>query len=203
MIVDFNSIEPLSRYHLLAQTVIPRPIAWVLSVNEDSSLNLAPFSFFNVMCSDPPLLVMSIGKKPGGDLKDTRRNLLSGREFVVHIAGVDSVEALNDSATVLDYGESEITASSLPLSEFPNCSLPRLTQCHIAYHCKIYDVHQIGPNQQAMIYAEILQLHMDDSIVEYNYNRYTVDAKKINPLSRLGGSHYASMGDIISLARPK
>jgi flavin reductase (DIM6/NTAB) family NADH-FMN oxidoreductase RutF len=203
MIIPFDSIEALNRYHLLTQTVMPRPIAWVLSENEDTSLNLAPFSFFNAMCSEPPLLVMSIGKKPGGDLKDTRRNLLSGREFVIHIASVDQVEALNGTAAVLDYGESEVTASSLPLSDFPGCSLPRLSECHVAYHCKLYDVHEIGPNKQAMIYAEVIQLYLNDDVVEYNNNRYVIDAEKINPLSRLGGVQYSEQGRIFSLTRPK
>ncbi|MGH1486766.1 MAG: flavin reductase family protein [Cellvibrionaceae bacterium] len=203
MIIDFDSITPLNRYHLLTQTVMPRPIAWVLSENEDMSLNLAPFSFFNAMCSEPPLLVMSVGKKPGGDVKDTRRNLLSGRPFVVHIASVDQVEVLNGTAAVLDYGESEVAASSLPLSEFPGCVLPRLSDCHIAYHCKLYDVHEIGPNKQAMIYAEVLQLYLNDTVVEHENNRYIIDPEKVNPLSRLGGVQYSEQGKIFSLTRPK
>ena len=203
MIIDFSSITALNRYHLLTQTVMPRPIAWVLSENEDASLNLAPFSFFNAMCSEPPLLVMSIGKKSGGEVKDTRRNLLSGRPFVVHIASVEHVEALNGTAAVLDYGDSEVTASSLPLSEFPGCTVPRLSECHIAYHCKLYDVHEIGPNKQAMIYAEVLQLYLNDTVVEHENNRYIIDPKKINPLSRLGGVQYSAQGKIFSLTRPK
>lgn len=179
MIIDFNTIAPLSRYHLLTQTVLPRPIAWVLSLNEDTSLNLAPFSFFNAMCSDPPLLVLSIGKKSNGDLKDTRRNLLSGREFVIHIAGVNDIEAVNGSATVLDYGDSEVIAGNVLLVDFPGCPSPRLEQCHVAYHCQLYDAHQIGPSQQAMIYAEVKQLYLNDTVVEQQGNRYTVDAEKL------------------------
>ena len=202
MIIDFNAVPPLSRYHLLTQTVTPRPIAWVLSKNEDGSLNLAPFSFFNAMCSDPPLLVMSIGKKPSGELKDTRRNLLSGREFVVHIASVEQAEALNQSAATLDYGESEVLRCSLPLSDFGTCSIPRLSHCKVAYYCRLYDVHEIGPNQQAMIYAEVLQLYLDEDIVEINNRRYIIDAEKLKPLSRLGGAQYAEPGKIFSIERP-
>lgn len=203
MIIDFADITPLNRYHLLTQTVMPRPIAWILSENDDTSLNLAPFSFFNAMCSDPPLLAISIGKKPNGEDKDTRHNLLSGREFVVHIAAADQAEALNQSAESLEYGHSEIDATGLSLAHFANCPLPRLADCHIAYHCKLYDVHVIGPNQQAMIYGEVLQLHVDDSIVEHRHNRFTIDAKAVHPLARLGGGLYAEQGRVFSLVRPK
>ena len=104
MIINFSTIEPLQRYHLLTQTVIPRPIAWVLSQNDTeagSNYNLAPFSFFNVICSNPPLMMLSIGKKTDDDLKDTRHNILSGREFVIDIASLSQAEPLNASAAAL------------------------------------------------------------------------------------------------------
>ena len=113
MIVDFNSISPSNGYHLLTQTIIPRPIAWILSENEDGSLNLAPFSFFNAVCSDPPLLMVSIGKKPSGEIKDTRRNILSGRDFVIHIASLTQANVLSRSAATLVYGDSELEIDDL------------------------------------------------------------------------------------------
>jgi flavin reductase (DIM6/NTAB) family NADH-FMN oxidoreductase RutF len=203
MFIEFENLSANNRYHLLTQTIIPRPVAWVLSENDDKSLNLAPFSFFNAMCSDPPLLVLSIGKKPDGELKDTRRNLTSGRDFVVHIAGVDDAEALNASAAVLDYGDSELSKSDLALSEFPQCSVPRLSSCDIAYQCRFYEEHLLGPNQQAILYVEVLQLYLSDSVVVLDNNRYTVNAEKISPLSRLGGSQYMQFGKAFSLVRPK
>lgn len=203
MIIDFSNITPLNRYHLLTQTIVPRPVAWILSENDDKSLNLAPFSFFNAMCSDPPLLVVSIGKKPNGEIKDTRHNLLSEREFVVHIAHIDQAKALNQSAAELDYGDSEVEMLGLSLTPFANCPLPRLSACHIAYHCKLYDVHSIGPNQQTMIYAEVLQLYLDDTVVKNSHKRFIIDAEKIDPLARLGSNQYAEQGKVFSIVRPK
>jgi flavin reductase (DIM6/NTAB) family NADH-FMN oxidoreductase RutF len=202
MIIDFETISANSRYHLLTQTVMPRPIAWVLSQNEDDSLNLAPFSFFNAMCSDPPLMVLSVGKKPDGEIKDTRRNLISGRDFVIHIAGQNSAAAINASAAVLDYGVSEVEAGNLTLADFPNCPVPRLASCDVAFHCRLFDVHEIGPKQQAMIYAEIVQLFLSDTVADFDGNRYRVDAAKVNPLIRLGGAQYAEFGKVFSLKRP-
>jgi flavin reductase (DIM6/NTAB) family NADH-FMN oxidoreductase RutF len=187
MIIDFNSTPPLTRYHFMTQTILPRPIAWVLSVNSDDSLNLAPFSFFNAVCSDPPLLLLSI---------------VSGRPFVIHIASVDQSQIVNNSAAELAYGESELAREQLPLAEFPGCSVPRLRDCHVAYHCLLHEVHEIGPNKQAMVYAEIKQLYLSDEVVEENNGRYVIDAQKINPLARLGGTSYAKLGEVFSLVRP-
>lgn len=203
MIIDFNCTAPLTRYHLLTQTIVPRPIAWVLSLNEDNSYNLAPFSFFNAVCSDPPLLLISIGKKSDGSIKDTRRNIASGRPFVIHIAGSDQSHALNNSASELAYGESEVLLDKLTLVDFPGCALSRLADCQIAFDCCLYDSHEIGPKQQAMIYAKINQLYIDSDVVEEDRGRYTIDPNKINPLARLGGAQYANLGDIFSLVRPR
>lgn len=205
MIIPFEPETPSTRYHLLTQTVIPRPIAWVLSENDAEAAepyNLAPFSFFNAMCSDPPLLVMSIGKKPDGGIKDTRRNLLSGRDFVVHIASLGQAEQVSQSAANLAYGDSEVLASQLTLEDFPNCPVPRIAEATVAYHCKFYDVHEIGPSQQAIIYAEVVQLYLDDRIATQKGGRYQVDATALNPLLRLGGAAYAEMGPVFQLQRP-
>lgn len=202
MIIDFAQTEALQRYHLMTQTVIPRPIAWVLSLNDDQSLNLAPFSYFNAVCSDPPLLVLSIGKKTNGELKDTRINLLSGRDFVIHLAKVEHALEVTASSASLAYGDSEVT-EDINLANFPGCPLPRLEDCAVAYHCKFYDVHKLGPNEQAIIYAEVKQLYLADNVVEQNNKRYTIDANKLNPLARLGGSNYSALGKTFSHSRPK
>ena len=203
MIIDFSAIQSLQRYHLLTQTVIPRPIAWVLSQNDNASnYNLAPFSFFNAICSDPPLLVLSIGKKLDGSIKDTRRNILSGREFVVHIASLFQAEALNASAAALDYGESELEGTQLSLVDLEGCAVPRIAEALVAYHCTLYDVHELGPNQQAIIYAEIHQLYLDDTIVKKENDRLYVDAVALDPLARLGAAEFAGISRPFAQKRP-
>ena len=203
MIIDFSAIQSLQRYHLLTQTVIPRPIAWVLSQNDDlSNYNLAPFSFFNAMCSDPPLLVLSIGKKLDGSIKDTRRNILSGREFVVHIASLFQAETLNASAAALDYGESELEGTQLSLVDLEGCAVPRIAEALVAYHCTLYDVHELGPNQQAIIYAQIHQLYLDDTIVKKENDRLYIDAVALDPLARLGATEFSGISRPFAQKRP-
>jgi flavin reductase (DIM6/NTAB) family NADH-FMN oxidoreductase RutF len=208
MIIDFQQQSASNCYHIMTQTIIPRPIAWVLSENEgqhtnsEQKYNLAPFSFFNAICSDPPLLMLSIGKKSDGSPKDTRKNLLSGRDFVIHIASTAQTEVLSESSAERPYGESEVTASDLGLVDFHGSPLPRLKDCAIAYHCKLYEMHALGPNEQAIIYAEICHLYVEDSAVETINNRFIINAQKIDPLLRLGANQYASMGEPFSLKRP-
>ena len=86
MYIDFGKMTAQQVYITMTQTIVPRPIAWVLSENPDQSLNLAPYSYFNAVCSDPPLLMISAGVKPDGATKDTRDNIRDRKEFVVHIA---------------------------------------------------------------------------------------------------------------------
>ena len=202
MIIDFDNIKPQTRYHLLTQTVTPRPIAWVLSANDDLSLNLAPFSYFNAMCSDPPLLAMSIGKKVDGEIKDTRRNMVSGRDFVVHIASAHQAAALNASSKTLGYGDSELKLAGLPVEPFEGCNVPRLSECKVAFHCEFYDVHELGAQRQAIIYAMIKRLYLNEEIVDQKDNRYMINPKKLDPLARLGGSFFSSVGRVFSIKRP-
>ena len=204
MIIDFATEAALNRYHLMTQTLLPRPIAWVLSLNEAESpepYNLAPFSYFNAISSEPPLLMLSIGHKPTGGVKDTRKNLLSRRDFVIHIASVKQAAALNASAAPLAYGESEIAAAGIELEPFAGCKAPRIKACPVAFHCRYFDDHNVG--NQAVIYAEILQLYIHDENIERQGSRYQIDTQKLDPLARLGGSNYAGLGEVFSLARPK
>jgi len=203
MHINFDELSTNQRYHLLTQTIVPRPIAWVLSRNSDETLNLAPFSFFNAMCSDPPLLALSIGNKEKGIPKDTAVNLLSGREFVIHIASTEMAAELTKTAATLEYGESELQISDLQLSDDGKQSMPRLSDCGIAYHCKLYDHHSIGPSEQTIIYAEVISLYMNDAICEIDGTRITVDANRLNPLSRLGAAQYAGIEPAFTVKRPK
>ncbi|MBX2849218.1 MAG: flavin reductase family protein [Acidiferrobacterales bacterium] len=202
MQINFAELSANQRYHLLTQTVIPRPIAWVLSSNDDGSLNLAPFSFFNAMCSEPALLALSIGQKESGVPKDTARNLLSGREFIVHIANTEQADALTKSAATLAYGESEVELAEMELTEWPMSALPRLAACDIAYQCKLYDHHKIGPKKQIIVYAEVISLFLSDAVSMQNDKRISVDANKVDPLARLGAAQYAPIGQAFSIKRP-
>ena len=203
MQIQLDTLSPNQIYHLLTQTIIPRPIAWVLSENEDKSLNLAPFSFFNAMCSEPPLLALSIGRKDKETPKDTAQNILSGREFILHIASLESSEALNKAAATLEYQTSEIDYADIKLIDFPGATLPRVADCPVAFQCSLYEHHIVGPNKQIFIYAQAHSVHLKDDVVSEDGNRLTINASHINPLSRLGAAEYSSIGAPFKITRPK
>ncbi|MGB5398504.1 MAG: flavin reductase family protein [Gammaproteobacteria bacterium] len=203
MNIKLDTLSPGQAYFHMIQTLVPRPIAWVLSENETGNYNLAPFSYFNAVCSDPPIVMISIGKKPDGSDKDTLRNIRQRKHFNVHIADLGLLEALNQSSATLDANDSELDHSDLTTTEFEGASLPRITQCKIAYGCVLHDIHEIGNTPQAVVYGEIKNIYIDDSIISINQNgRIKVHADSLQPVARLGSNEYMKPGEIIQLNRP-
>lgn len=204
MQIDFNQLTANQCYGTMTQVLVPRPIAWVLSDNGDGSYNVAPFSFFTGICSDPPLLVLSVGKKDAVEEKDTRVNIRERDTFVVHIPSARHIDKVNMTSASLAHGESEIETAKLKLTDIDGFSLPRILGCDIALACKRYRIDEVGNTPQAVIYGEIVSLFINDELLVPNEKgRFQVDATMLDPLSRLGGSQYASIGDILSAVRPK
>jgi flavin reductase (DIM6/NTAB) family NADH-FMN oxidoreductase RutF len=201
--IDLSSMSSNNVYHLMTQTIIPRPIAWALTQNTDGSMNLAPFSYFNAVCSDPPLCMLSMGKKSDGSTKDTATNLVEGAYCVIHIAHMQQAEMVTATAATLHYGVSEVSSNDISLVEQADWPLKRIADCPIAYLCKVHSTSEIGNTPQQLVFAEALSVYIDDSVVTENNNRLYVDALAVNPLSRLGANQYASLGEVLSKSRPK
>jgi len=199
--IDLSTLSPLQVYVTMTQTIIPRPVAWVLSDNGDDSYNLAPFSYFNALSSDPPMMVMSIGLKPDAGLKDTRVNIEQRKHFIVHIAHRDMAEAMTASSATLPFGESELEKLGLATADMPGSTLPRLADCRIAYACELSEVQFI--KQQAIVLAELKHVYIDDAVVgEDAKGRMKVMADKVDPIGRLGGGEYVTAGEVITFERP-
>ncbi|MGB3727254.1 MAG: flavin reductase family protein [Glaciecola sp.] len=203
MHIDLSSLSSNNVYHLMTQTIIPRPIAWVLSANNNESLNLAPFSYFNAVCSSPPLMMLSMGKKPSGDGKDTVTNLQVGAHCVVHIAHAEQADIVTATAATLDYGTSEVIENDIEMTHASAWPLPRVKSCPIAYLCKVHSVQEIGNAPQTLIFVEALEAYIDDNASTTHNERLSVDALTINPLARLGAAQYANLGTTFSKTRPK
>ena len=203
MFVDLSQLSSNDIYHLMTQSLIPRPVAWVLSENDNSSFNLAPFSYFSAVSSDPPLLMLSIGEKPDGSPKDTRVNIIERSHCVIHIAPATMASAVTESSRTLAAGESELDHLGLELTAFNGFTMPRLADCHVAMACEFYRAEQIT-KKQAMMLIEVKQLYVNDQLIEQHHRgRVTIDATKIDPLARLGGDQYSTLGDIIAIPRPR
>lgn len=207
MRIDFSELSASQRYHIMTQVIVPRPIAWVLSDNGlegDSAYNLAPFSYFNAISSDPALVMISTSQKPSGEWKDTRLNLLERKNAVIHIPSVSDMHAVSDSAATLAHGESEVVQGNLELIHESGWKLPRLRDAHVAMACHYYDHKEIGPKNQAVIFCEIETVYVNaDAYSEDEKGRSIIDASILQPLSRLGANAYADFGRVLKLDRPK
>jgi flavin reductase (DIM6/NTAB) family NADH-FMN oxidoreductase RutF len=200
---DLDALTPDQVYFRMTQTLIPRPIAWVLSENADGGLNLAPFSYFNAVCSDPPLVMISVGKKPDGSHKDTRVNIEQRGRFVIHIAHRDQVHAVSESSATLPAGESEVAMIGLQTVPLDGFDLPRLADCPIAYACERWEIREIGGTPQSLILGRVRRIFVDDAVAAVDERgRLRVNAAKVNPLARLGPDQYLVGGEVLRVPRP-
>ena len=203
MYIDFSQLSANQIYGTMVQTVVPRPIAWVLSENSQGAYNLAPFSYFNAVCSDPPLLMISIGNKPDGSFKDTRVNIEQRKDFVVHIAHENMLDALNESSATLPAEVSEIELQGLITKLFPGSRLPRLADCRIAMACECHQIQEIGGVPQSLVFGLIKGVYVDDAIVSRDSKgRIKIHAERLNPIGRLGANEYVNFGNILRRKRP-
>lgn len=204
MEINLTELSTNRIYHLITQTLVPRPIAWVLTESSEQNYNLAPFSYFSAVSSTPPLLMISVGKKPNGEDKDTTVNVLANKKLVIHISSDDQYKSVTKSAATLEHGVSELELTGLNTTEFDNFELPRLEDCKVAFGCRLFETQKLGDAPQTLIFAQVEVIYIDDDIIELDdKGRVKVDAKSLKPLARLGAAEYALFGDIISEARPK
>jgi len=202
MIIDCVQFSTEQNYFTLIQTVIPRPIAWVLSDNGNASYNLAPFSFFNAVAANPPIIILSIGWKDEDLRKDTWVNISERKDFVVHIPSVDHIKEVVGSSANMAHGVSEVDQLGISLERVEGQRLPKVKGPKVVLFCEKYSIQEIGGYRQGLILGKVNHIWLDDDIVHSNYGRVTIDPKGLNPLARLGGSHYAALGEILTMKRP-
>ena len=133
--IDPKQNSERDNYKLLTGTIIPRPIAFVITESEDGIVNGAPFSYFNIVSSNPPMVSLAI-QRPNGHLKDTARNIYNNRQFVVHIVDMENVEKVNETAASLPATESEIELADLTLIQSENVSVPGVKEAKVRMECK-------------------------------------------------------------------
>lgn len=201
MIFDAAALSPNAFYAALIQTLIPRPIAWVLSRNANGTLNLAPFSFFNGVSSEPPVLMISVGRKDDDSRKDTWANIADRSDFVVHIAPAGLAAAVVATSAPLAHGESEIDFAGLTTRPVEGERLPRLEGPKAAYFCERREIIEIG--DQALILGNVRRIWVDDAAVRMEGQRMHIDPVALDPLARLGGRAYSSLGKIVEIERPR
>ena len=207
MIVDFSKLSTNQVYYTLIQTIIPRPVAWVLSSNGESShdpYNLAPFSYFSGVSSNPPLVSLSIGRKPDGSMKDTALNIAERSYCVIHIPHRELAQKVTASSATLEYGQSELEGLDLELTEQDGWKLPRLAEARLAFYCKKFQIIEVGNTPQSLVLLDVLSLYVSKKIAKQDKKgRLSVDPLALDPLGRLGGQDYGLLGEVQTVPRPK
>lgn len=188
-------------YKFLIGSVIPRPIAFVTSTAKDQTINGAPFSFFNVVSANPPMISIAV-QRSNGQPKDTARNIIENKEFVVHIVDEDNVHMINQTAASLPSDESEIELAQMTLIDSHQISVPGVKESEIRFECLLEQVVEIENDGQIstdLIIGRIVQYHINDDL----YEDGKIDQPALKAVSRLAGIEYAKIGDVFSIKRPK
>lgn len=194
--LDPNLIDELDSKKILNGTVIPRPVAFVTSTHDYKVLNGAPFSYFNVVSSIPPLIMIAVNKKENR-MKDTAINILETEEFVVHIVDEDNLESINKTAESLPIYESEIDKNNFTKVESKVVKVEGVKEAKVRLEC-ILEKYVELPNTDMFI-GRVVYYHLDESI----YINGKIDLSKYNVVGRLSGSNYSTIGKIIEVERPR
>lgn len=166
---DFSQLSARDAYKLVVSTIVPRPIAWIVSQNTQGVLNCAPFSFFNAMAGDPPTLVIGIGSREGGGPKDSLRNIQETGQFVVNLVNQEMARSMNVTATPFAYGVSEVEKAGLTTAASLKIKPPRLAASPVAFECELIQTVAASETNTIVI-ARALACHIED--------RYMLDTEK-------------------------
>ena len=199
--IDPAAMSERENYKFLIGSIIPRPIAFVTTISNDGVLNGAPFSYFNIVSSNPPMISLSI-QRLSGTQKDTARNIIESKEFVVHIVDEQNVEKINKTAANLPPDESEIELARLTPVESVKISVPGIKEAKIRMECSLEHSLELGGTDTPgcdLIIGKVVQFHIDSDI----YENGRIDPRGLAAVSRLAGNNYAKIGEIFEIERPK
>ena len=190
MLFDFDTLSPQDRYKLLVSTVGPRPIAWVVTQDANGLVNAAPFSFFNAISGDPPLVIIGIGGRKPGDAKDTGNNIRETGQFVVNMVSDANAQAMNVTAIDFPAGVDEIKEAGLTTVASVKIKPPRIAESPVAFECERFMNIDVGTDR-TLIIGRVLAVHVRDDAV-LNAERCYIDNEKLDLIGRLHGAGWYS-----------
>ena len=195
MQIDPSHTSKIDNYKLLTNLIVPRPIAWITSQNQDGIVNLAPFSFFNAVSGTPPYIIFSVGLNEAREPKDTARNIRVSREFVVNLVTEDLFDAMNLSSATFPPDESELEAAKLHTAPSVRIITPRVEEAHVSLECKLFSEQVLGTN--TLFIGEVIMFHIDDKLIGPHMH-----VENFAPIGRLGSpSVYCRTTDRFDIAR--
>lgn len=199
MILKPDDLNRRERYKVMIGSILPRPIAWVSTMDKKGNLNLAPFSYFTAVCSQPMTLLFCPGVHPNGDKKDTWRNIEQIPEFVVNITNEETAERMNLSATILPYGKSEFDWAKVTPAPSQMVRVPRVAEAPISFECKLSQLVTVSeaPGGGAAILGQVVCIHIRDDVYQDEY----INLEVLRPIGRLAGNKYTRITETFEMKR--
>ena len=200
MLFETNKTDASVLYKLLTGIIIPRPIGWISTIDGNGINNLAPFSYFNMVSSDPPCVMFST-RRDNNKNKDTLNNVLQNGQFVVNLVTLDVVEQMNATSETVDAIVDEFELAKLTPIDSTSVKPKRVKESPIHLECEMIHHYFIDNNEgggACIVIGKIKTIHIDDTILMEN-NRINLDVYK--PVARLAGSNYSTLGELFSIKR--
>jgi flavin reductase (DIM6/NTAB) family NADH-FMN oxidoreductase RutF len=199
MELDLEGKHADRAYAMLVSLVTPRPIAWVTSLSHDGKLNAAPFSFFNALGADPPIIGFCPGDREDGAPKDTARNIRATHEFVVNLVDEMVAEAMNQTAASLPYGRNELESAGLTTAASSVVKPPRIAEAPAALECREWGTLQIGNNR--LIIGLVRRIYVRDELIDPEKLR--IRSERFQVIGRMASPHwYCRTRDRFEMIRP-
>ncbi|HLK51640.1 MAG TPA: flavin reductase family protein [Bryobacteraceae bacterium] len=197
--LDPAAVPPQNTYKLLIGTVVPRPIAFVSTVSPDGVLNLAPFSFFNVICANPPVVCFTCGVRE--PVKDTLANVRANREFVVNIVTEEIAGRMNATSGEYHAHIDEFQVSGLTPVASELVRPPAVLESPVNMECKVVQIVDVSlqPLGGSLILGEVVRFHIDRAL----FDNFRIDPDKLCAIGRMGGNGYTRTRDRFEMIRPK
>jgi flavin reductase (DIM6/NTAB) family NADH-FMN oxidoreductase RutF len=197
--IDPAAQPPVNNYKLLIGSIVPRPIAFVSTTSPSGLYNLAPFSFFNAVCGNPPVITFASGVREPP--KDTLANVRATGEFVVNIVTEDIAELMNVTSGEYPAGVDEFTLSGLTPVPSDLVKPPRVAESPINMECKLLQIVEVStrPLGGSLVIGEVIRFHIDARII----HDFRIDAEKLRAIGRMGGNEYTRTRSRFAMERPK
>lgn len=196
---DFATLSARERYKLMIGTIVPRPIALVTTVDEEGRFNAAPFSFFNCLSSDPPILALGIENHPDMTFKDTARNIRMTEVFTVNIVSMAIAQAMHTCALAFPPGVDEIAVAGLTAVRGRKIAAPRIAEAPAAFECRRHTTLEVGRSREIVL-GEIVHAHYHAGLVDPE--RLIVDPAGLDAIARLGGDICSTIRDRFEMRPP-
>ena len=199
--INTKEIPFQDRYKLLIGSIVPRPIGFISTISPDGMNNLAPFSFFNGVCSEPmAVMFCPVIRGSDGQEKDTLKNIKATKEFVANIVSEEIAQQMNQCSAEYPYGVDEFNETGLTPEKAKVVKAPLVKESKINMECKLLQLVEIGnkPGGGTVVIGEVVYFHAREDV--YKDGKITLSSLK--PIARLGGTDYARVSDVFSLPRP-